>query len=163
MEVKFEVSKIDSAIVQLDRAIRLFLDHQAFIPAITLAGAAEEIFGKAVGDRAVYGPLKQKLASDYSMPEGMVARDHLNKARNWSPTSKSKTEAPPTVGEVIAAEICQGARYKLKRLFVQFQADFLGCRETIPVLQPTLWKFERGIAHRERSGRSQSMAPVMAS
>jgi hypothetical protein len=44
--MEFELSKIDAAVDQIDWAIRLFLDHQAYLPAITLAGAAEEILGK---------------------------------------------------------------------------------------------------------------------
>jgi hypothetical protein len=43
---EFEFTKIDVAVDQLDWAIRLFLDHRAYVPAITLAGAAEEILGK---------------------------------------------------------------------------------------------------------------------
>ena len=41
--MKYHVTKIDAAVDQLDWAIRLFLDHKAYVPAITLAGAAEEI------------------------------------------------------------------------------------------------------------------------
>ena len=39
--MQFELSKIDAAVDQLDWSIRLFLDHQAYVPAITLAAAAE--------------------------------------------------------------------------------------------------------------------------
>ena len=81
--VEFEISKIDAAVDQLDWAIRLFLDHKAYIPAITLAGAAEEILGRVAGAGAAYGTLKKKFASDLSMPEKEVSQDHLNKARNW--------------------------------------------------------------------------------
>ena len=70
--MEFELSKIDAAVEQLDWAIRLFLDHRAFIPAITLAGAAEDILGKAAGDRAAFGLLKSKFTDV-----------DLNEARNW--------------------------------------------------------------------------------
>jgi hypothetical protein len=96
-EVEFELSLIDAAVEQLDWAMRLFLDHQAFIPAITLAGAAEELLGKAVGDRTVHGPLKKKLASDYSMPEGAIVKDHLNKARNLLKHGDSRLPATKKV------------------------------------------------------------------
>ena len=82
-DVEFELSKIDAAVDQLDWAIRLFLDHKAYVPAITLAGAAEEVLGKAVGDRAAFDALKQKIAADFSMPEKTVSQHHLNKAKNW--------------------------------------------------------------------------------
>jgi hypothetical protein len=60
--MEFELSKIDAAVEQLDWAIRLLLDHQAYLPAITLAGAAEEILGQAVGDRAAFAQLKTVFA-----------------------------------------------------------------------------------------------------
>jgi hypothetical protein len=41
--VKHPVSKIDAAVHQLDWAIKLFFDSEAYVAAITLAGAAEEI------------------------------------------------------------------------------------------------------------------------
>lgn len=41
-------SQIDLAKEQLEVALSLFLDHASYASAITLAGAAEEIFGKAL-------------------------------------------------------------------------------------------------------------------
>jgi hypothetical protein len=81
--VEFELSKIDAAVDQLDWAIRLFLDHKAYVPAITLAGAAEEILGQAAGGRAAFDVLKKKFAADFSMPEKVVSQAHLNRAKNW--------------------------------------------------------------------------------
>jgi len=43
--------RLDLAIEQLDDAITLFLDRRLFASAITLAGAAEEIFGKELSRR----------------------------------------------------------------------------------------------------------------
>jgi hypothetical protein len=42
--VEFELSKIDAAVEQLDWAIRLLIDHKAYVPAIALAAAAEAGF-----------------------------------------------------------------------------------------------------------------------
>jgi hypothetical protein len=81
--VDFELSKIDAAVDQLDWAIRLFLDHKAYVAAITLAGAAEEVLGKAVGAKAAFEVLKKKFVTELGMPEKEVSQDHLNKARNW--------------------------------------------------------------------------------
>lgn len=81
--MEFELSKIDAAVHQLDWAIRLFLDHKAYVPAITLAGAADEILGKAVGSRAAFEVLKKKFAADFSLPGKVVSCAYLNKARNW--------------------------------------------------------------------------------
>jgi hypothetical protein len=81
--VEFELSKIDAAVDQLDWAIRLFLDHKAYVPAIVLAGSAEEVLGKAVGDQAAFQLLKRKFSTDLSMPEKEASQAHLNKAKNW--------------------------------------------------------------------------------
>ena len=81
--MEFELSKIDAAVDQLDWAIRLFLDHKAYVPAITLAGAADEVLGQAVGSRAVFDVLKKKFAADFSLPEKVVSQAHLNRAKNW--------------------------------------------------------------------------------
>jgi hypothetical protein len=80
--LEFELSKIDAAVEQLDWAIRLFLDYKAYVPAIALAGAAEEVLGQAVGSRAAFGILKKKFSTDL-MPEKVVSQDHLNRAKNW--------------------------------------------------------------------------------
>jgi hypothetical protein len=81
--VEFELSKIDAAVEQLDWAIRLFLDHKAYVPAIALAGAADEVLGQAVGSRAAFGILKKKFSTDLAMEEKVVSQDHLNRAKNW--------------------------------------------------------------------------------
>ena len=81
--MEFELSKIDAAVDQLDWAIRLFLDHQAYLRAITLAGAAEEILGQAVGDRSAFAQLKTTFAGRLDISEKVISQQHLNKARNW--------------------------------------------------------------------------------
>jgi hypothetical protein len=80
---KFELTKIEAAIDQLDWAIQLFLDHSAFAAAITLAGAAEEILGRAAADRSAFEQLKKKFSNDFSLPEKVVSQAHLNRAKNW--------------------------------------------------------------------------------
>jgi len=42
--VSTTISKIEVATELLDRALALFLDQRAFVPAIVLAGAAEDVF-----------------------------------------------------------------------------------------------------------------------
>jgi len=88
----YELTKIDAAVDQLDWAIRLFLDHQAYVPAITLAGAAEEILGKVVGEQAAFQHLKRKFAGDLSMSEKEVGQDHLNRAKNFLKHWDAKTD-----------------------------------------------------------------------
>jgi hypothetical protein len=81
--VEFEVSKIDAAVAQLDWAIRLFLDHKAYVPAITLAAAAEEILGKAVPGRSASELPKHKLGDDFGYSAKVLNDHYLNEARNW--------------------------------------------------------------------------------
>lgn len=77
------LSKIDAAVDQLDWAIRLFLDRQAYVPAITLAGAAEEILGQMLGDKSALAQLKARLGALTGLPEKVISQDHLNRGKNW--------------------------------------------------------------------------------
>lgn len=81
--MRYQVSKIDAAVDQLDWAIRLFLDHQAYVPAITLAGAAEEIVGEAVSSEAAFRILKKSLSEKTGIEEKVVSQEHLNKTKSW--------------------------------------------------------------------------------
>lgn len=81
--MEYKVAKIDAAVDQLDWSIKLFLDHQAYIPAITLAGAAEEIVGQALGDKAVFNQLKSTFAQRLGVPEKVISQAYLNKTKNW--------------------------------------------------------------------------------
>ena len=81
--MKYKVSKIDAAVDQLDWAIKLFLDHRAYVPAITLAGAAEEIVGEAVTSDSTFQLLKKTLSKKTGLPEKVVSQDYLNKVKNW--------------------------------------------------------------------------------
>jgi hypothetical protein len=75
--------KIDVALEQLDWSIKLFIDHKQYVAAITLAGAAEEILGKLVGEKASVSELTKKLSLESGIEEKEVRDGHLNKARNW--------------------------------------------------------------------------------
>lgn len=81
--MEYVISKIDAAVDQLDWSIRLFMDHQAYVAAITLAGAAEEIIGETLGDQSAYSLLKTKLSTQSGLTQKIVSQSHLNKAKNW--------------------------------------------------------------------------------
>ena len=81
--MEYEVSKIEAAVDQLDWSIRLFLDHRAYIPAITLAGAAEEVIGGPLTDQSSFAALKRKLSTEHGLSEKVVSQLHLNRAKNW--------------------------------------------------------------------------------
>ncbi len=53
--------RLDLAKEQLDVALTLFLDHRHYAAAITLAGAAEEIFGKELSRRGKQPVLEWKI------------------------------------------------------------------------------------------------------
>ena len=65
LAMNYRVGKIDAAVDQLDWAIKLFLDHKAYVPAITLAGAAEKIIGEAVSSESAFQKLKESLSSEH--------------------------------------------------------------------------------------------------
>lgn len=79
----YDLRKIDAAVDQLDWAIKLFLDHKAYVPAITLAGAAEEIIGQTLGPEAAFNVLKERLSLKTGLTPAVVSQMHLNKAKNW--------------------------------------------------------------------------------
>jgi len=81
--MKYTVSKIEAAADQLDWAIKLFLDYQAYVPAITLAGAAEEILGEAVLNEAAFHKLKNILSEQTGLEEKVISQEYLNKTKNW--------------------------------------------------------------------------------
>ena len=81
--MKYRVTKIDAASDQLDWAIKLFLDHEAYVPAITLAGAAEEIAGEAIGKDSAFRELLVRLSEKSGLSEPEVSQLHLNRAKNW--------------------------------------------------------------------------------
>lgn len=91
--MKYRVKKIDAAISQLDWAIRLFLDHKAYIPAITLAGAAEEIIGQAVRSESAFRKLMASLSAKYEIPDCLLSSEYLNKAKNWLKHWEGKKDA----------------------------------------------------------------------
>jgi hypothetical protein len=81
--MEYTLTKIDAAVHQLDWAVKLLLDHREYIPAITLAGAAEEILGQIVGEQAVFNQLKSKFSTDFKIPEKIISQVYLNKTKNW--------------------------------------------------------------------------------
>jgi hypothetical protein len=90
------VGKLEAASHQLDWAIRLLIDHDAPLPAITLAGAAEEILGKALGGRSAHEDLIGAFAKQYGLERKVLSQQHLNKARNflkhWTPEAEAEYE-----------------------------------------------------------------------
>jgi len=80
------LTKLDAAKIQLEAAIELHLDKASYIPAITLAGAAEEILGKVLpsGQQTAKQELSQALLTEYQLTisEKELSDRYLNKTRN---------------------------------------------------------------------------------
>jgi hypothetical protein len=88
----YRVGKIDAAVDQLDWAIKLFLDHKAYIAAITLAGAAEEIIGQAISSKSALQKLKETLSTKYGISSDVLSNKYLNKTKNWLKHWKGKKD-----------------------------------------------------------------------
>jgi hypothetical protein len=82
------------------------MDHKAYIASITLAGAAEEILGQAIGDNAAFSVLKISLSSRFNLPEREVSQGHLNHARNWL-KHRNKLKDDETIEIDLEAEAIQ--------------------------------------------------------
>jgi hypothetical protein len=78
-----KVGKMEAASHQLDWAIRLLIDHDAPLPAITLAGAAEEILGASLGPQSVFQDLVRSFGASHGVDPKVLSQQHLNKAKNW--------------------------------------------------------------------------------
>jgi len=81
-----QLAKLDAGKIQLETAIELHLDKRAYISAIALAGAAEEILGKALpsGQQTAKQELSQALLTKYQLTitEKELSDRYLNKTRN---------------------------------------------------------------------------------
>ncbi|MDD9180748.1 MULTISPECIES: hypothetical protein [Aliivibrio] len=81
------MNKKSVALHQLDKAIKLYIDEQDFICAITLSGAAEEILGRLVvmdGNPNASEELVKRLhyLSNEQISEKIIRNEHTNFARN---------------------------------------------------------------------------------
>jgi len=81
-----KIAKLDAARNQLETAIELHLDRKDYIPAITLAAAAEEILGKALpsGQKTAKKELSEAVLGKYKLAisEKDLNDQYLNKTRN---------------------------------------------------------------------------------
>jgi len=82
-----KIHKFIVAFVQLETAIRLFLDDKNYLCAITLAGAAEEIFGtyaKRLNEETAYNLLCDGLQKDikHTFTKKEIGQKFINYHRN---------------------------------------------------------------------------------
>ena len=128
------------ALVQLETALRLFFEGNDFASVITLAGAADEIFGKLLSSTGRSNSLEvlkkavvdihQKLYGESIEPREIA--DRANKARN---NLKHLDERQPSMVKV---DLAQEASDMLFRAIDNYWA----LKET---LTPAMEQFQRGI------------------
>jgi hypothetical protein len=83
--MKYRINKIDVAVNQLDWAIKLFF-NEAFVPAIALAGGAEELLGEAALNKtgsSSFTELTNNLSRQSGLPKNAIGQNYLNMAKNW--------------------------------------------------------------------------------
>jgi len=91
----FSVSKVEAASDQLDWAIRLFLDHKAYVPAITLSHAAETILGDSVvhaGGKSALFQISDNLSGTTGHTPEKV-RQFMNDPANWLKHWKGRADS----------------------------------------------------------------------
>jgi hypothetical protein len=82
--VERQITKIDAAVEQLDWAIRLFLDHQAYVPAITLGGAAHGLLHEMLGSESPFSRAVDTLtAKDGVKNPWKRLRESVNWLKHW--------------------------------------------------------------------------------
>jgi hypothetical protein len=83
METK--IGKFDIAVLQLNRAIKLFLEEKEFCSVITLAGAAEEILGKLserIGKKSALSQGNTELSKKWGISESDINDKYTNRIKN---------------------------------------------------------------------------------
>jgi hypothetical protein len=74
------LTKIDIAVAQLRHAIELFLDERELVAVITLAGAAEEIFGRLAEQAQLTPSLTRSIAESRAIHQHLWGTDPGEKA-----------------------------------------------------------------------------------
>jgi hypothetical protein len=123
----FCTGKIDAAADQLDWAIKLFLDHKAYVPAITLAGAAEEIIGEMLGSESAFQVLKERLSKNVGLSAEIISQAHLNKAKNWLKHWKEMKDS-----ELIDLELEKEASQYILRAITNLYVHDQSCTSETP-------------------------------
>ena len=113
------LQKSEVARIQLFEAISLFTEEK-FIPSITLAGAAEEIFGKILHIKGELSVIKEstkaienlRLETGFLFMEGKSEREMLD---DWNFTRNSLKHLIGPVEEPITLNLCDEAYWMIKR------------------------------------------------
>ena len=77
-----KISRKEAANSQINWAIRLIIEYNSYIAAITLAAAAEEVLARDFKDQSAHALLKKQIATELNISEKSASDDHLNFAKN---------------------------------------------------------------------------------
>lgn len=81
-----EIKSTDIALEQLETALRLFKETEEYISVLTLAGAAEEILGKACREQGIKNAIEKMQHSFYFLHKRRFAdsaTDEKKKSDKW--------------------------------------------------------------------------------
>jgi hypothetical protein len=151
------VSKLEAALVQLDYAIACYQDG-GYIPAITLAGAAEELLAGVLGpdEPSAFVRLRDRLASTVDMPPKLIADRHLNSAKIWlkhtsgndSERIDLRNEATQMIVRAITNLVAYDRRHNTglaaSRLEFKWVKDAEVLAEMTPEQRETIARYPRG-------------------
>lgn len=134
--------RVDLAKEQLDVALEIFLSCKSYVSALTLAGAAEEIFGKSLTQRgekttlqhehSIIAPVEEMLQhKPYNWKEFIAEK---NRVRNAAKHMSDKAES------TISADIEDEALWLIVRACDNYRR--LGFEPTSLMLEFDNWFFE---------------------
>ena len=126
------LAQSDIALQQLCEAISLFTERK-FLPALTLAGAAEEIFGKLLARQAKQPVVKESAQSMLALREkfGLAALQGATEKSiidQWNVARNASKHLVAVGDEKIRLNLCDEAYWMLKRAL--HNAESLGISVT---------------------------------
>lgn len=141
--MKSSLNKIDIAIEQLEVALKLFLSSGSYVSVLTLAGAAEEIFGMALKIKGIENSLQEQYRL-YSQTD----LEWINQSKTWAEyTTRGKNKVKNAVKHlhdeddlIFDADIKDEALWMLVRATDNFNR--LGFRPTESMHEFDEWFYE---------------------
>ena len=133
---------VSLALEQLDDALSLFLDEKHYVSSLTLAGAAEEIFGQMVRHAGqdnflsrkytIIKPLEELFNKKLFSLKDLVELENRNRnaAKHWNPLDESR----------IIRDVEDAAIWMLVRAL--YNHDKLGLERTVRMREFETWFYE---------------------
>ncbi len=81
--MNYKITKIDAAVDQLDWAIKLFLEKSAYVSAMTLASAAEDIIGGALKGSSGFLKVKEPPKGKAELLGSGLSNPYFDEETSW--------------------------------------------------------------------------------